>query len=151
MWAMIPCVRREQASSICTHHEQRAGTRPHQHNWQRQWDFITLMVSLMSRSQWSGSPYRTAPVWIQSKLSQTRGNFTPNAFDTANEKADYVWSLHHTVWWCLLGRCCCFIGFTGSFSYIKRSYLDIWFEVQRWEHTGLFGLLCVSSHVFPSG
>lgn len=37
-----------QAQSKCTHHRQRAGTWPHQHNSQRQWDFITLIASLMS-------------------------------------------------------------------------------------------------------
>lgn len=47
-----PPVPRARAPSICTHHKQRAGTRSHQHNWQSQWDFITLTDSPMWSSQW---------------------------------------------------------------------------------------------------
>lgn len=51
----------EPAQSICTHHRQRTGTRRHQHNWQRQWDFTALIASLTFGSKCTASPHRTSP------------------------------------------------------------------------------------------
>lgn len=63
---MILCVQTEQEPSICAHHNQRAGTDSHQHNWQRQWEFIMAAAPLMSCSQWGLKPSSSAhvhPTW----------------------------------------------------------------------------------------